>query len=151
MRFMLKFIIPITARLKLSENDLITPITYPKGFTTTPRMCHLRSLPWDDQRQKESSDCVSQSRAEDEDICQRSPRRENDTPNGDQRYQSVYLELQGNSHFSGTFSFWDNGLALLLFNIYSPSHYNVKHCSPNLLLRKRKTQRPLTHLDHSPV
>ena len=31
MRFMLKFIIPITACLKLSENDLITPITYPQG------------------------------------------------------------------------------------------------------------------------
>lgn len=94
---------------------------------------------------------VSQSREEDEDISQRPPGRENDTPNGDQRYQSVYLEWQGNSHFSGAFSFWDNGLALLLFNIYSPSHYNVKHCSPNLLLHKRKTQQPLTHLDHSPV
>lgn len=64
MRFMLKFIIPITARLKPSENDLITPVTHPKGFTTTPRMYHLRSLPRDDQREKLSSDCVSQSRAE---------------------------------------------------------------------------------------
>ena len=64
MRFMLKFIIPITARLKLSENDLITPVTHPKVFTTTPRMYHLRSLPRDDQREKLSSDCVSQSRAD---------------------------------------------------------------------------------------
>ena len=63
---------------------------------------------------------------------QRSPGRENDTLNWDQRYQSVYLEWQGNSHFSGAFSFWDKGLASLLFNIHSPSDYDVKHGSPNL-------------------
>ena len=40
MSFMLKFIIPITACLKLSENDLIIPITYPQGVHN-----HAKNVP----------------------------------------------------------------------------------------------------------
>lgn len=132
MRFMLKFVIPITARLKLRKWPHHTCYT-PQGVHNHAKNVPLvkPSMGWA-ERETEFWLCFAkQSTAEDERL-QRSPGRENDTLNWDQRYQSVYLEWQGNSHFSGAFSFWDKGLASLLFNIHSPSDYDVKHGSPNL-------------------